>query len=106
MLNVVKNCQKTPDLHAIIVANEQDRALKGEKNGPDRYTPLLGTKLSASIGQLSHVVGRFESRKVQQKYSTELQSQPTRYVEAKSRLNNTDEIKLDSVVLVKTIEEW
>ena len=106
MLNVLKNFDKTPNLHVIIVAHEQGRALKGEKNGPDRITPLLGTKLSASIGQLAHVVGRFESRKVRNDYETEVQIQPSRYVEAKSRLSNTNEIKLSSKDLVKVIAEW
>lgn len=106
MMNVVKNFFKTPDLHVIITSAEQGRARKDEKGGQDRFTPLLGTKLSAGIGHMAHVVGRFESRKVQQKYLTEVQIQPTRYVDAKSRLDNTDKIKLDAVELVKTIEEW
>lgn len=106
MMNVFKTFYKTQGLHVIITAAEQGRALKGEKNGPDAYSPLLGTKLSAGIGHLAHVFGRFESRKVRDVYSTEVQIQPTRYVEAKSRLSNTDEIKLDSVDLVKTIAAW
>lgn len=106
MMNVVKNFDKTPNLHVLIAAHEQGRAIKGESNGPDRYTPLLGTKLSAGIGQLAHVVARFESRKVGKVYQTECQIQPTRYVEAKSRMSNTNEMKLDSVTLVKTFAAW
>ena len=106
MMNTIKNFFKTPDLHVIITSAEQGRGLKGEKNGPDRFTPLLGTKLSAGIGHLAGVVGRFESRKVRETYTTEVQIQPTRYVEAKSRLSNTNAIKLDSVELVKKIAEW
>lgn len=106
MMNVIKNFHKTPNLHVIITSAEQGRALKGESNGPDRYTPLLGTKLSAGIGHLAHVVGRFESRKVRDTYTTEVQIQPTRYVDAKSRLSNVDDIKVDAVTLVKSIAEW
>ena len=112
MMNTIKNFYKTAGLHIILTAHEQGRAIKGESGGPDRYTPLLGTKLSAGIGHLAHVFGRFESRSrrdpatKKQVYTTEVQIQPTRYVEAKSRLSNTDELKLDSVELVKVIANW
>ena len=112
MMNTVKNFYKTPGLHVIITAHDQGRPLKGEKGGPDRFEPLLGTKLSAGIGHLAHLVGRFEGRvkrdvqtkKIEQ--IVEVQIQPSRYVDAKSRLSNTNEIKLDSVTLVKKAAEW
>ena len=112
MLNTVKNFYKTVGLHVIITTHDQGRPLKGEKGGPDRYEPLLGTKLSAGIGHLAHLVGRFEGRVVRdqvtkkQKQIVEVQIQPSRYVDAKSRLSNTNEIKLDSVSLVKRAAEW
>ena len=112
MMNVIKNFEKTVGLHVIITGHEQGRPLKNEKGGPDRFEPLLGTKLSAGIGHLSHLVGRFEGRVVRdpvtkkQKQVVEVQIQPSRYVDAKSRLSNTNEIKLDSVSLVKTAAEW
>lgn len=106
MLSTIKNLHKTPGLHVIITSAEQGRARKDEKGGQDRFTPLLGTKLSAGLGHLAHLVGRFESRKVQQKYTTEVQIQPSRYVDAKSRLSNTDAVKLEAVELVNTIAEW
>lgn len=106
MLKVVKNFARTPGLHVIITSAEQGRGLKGEKNGPDRFTPLLGTKLSAGIGHLAHVVGRFESRIIQKKQVVEVQIQPSRYVDAKSRLSNTNETKLTAVELVKTAAAW
>lgn len=112
MMNTVKNFYKTPGLHVIITAHDQGRPLKGEKGGPDRFEPLLGTKLSAGIGHLAHLVGRFEGR-VKKNIQTkaveqivEVQIQPSRYVDAKSRLSNTNEIKLDSVTLVKKAAEW
>jgi hypothetical protein len=112
MLKTVKNFYNTEGLHVIITTHDQARPLKNEKGGPDRYEPLLGTKLSAGIGHLSHLVGRFESRTIrdlktkQQKHVTEVQIQPSRYVDAKSRLSNTNEIKLDSIELVKLIADW
>ena len=112
MMNTVKNFYKTMGLHVIITCHEQGRPLKGEKGGPDRFEPLLGTKLSAGIGHLAHLVGRFEGRvkkNVQTKQVesvVEVQVQPSRYVDAKSRLSNTNEIKLDSVMLVKKAAEW
>ena len=112
MMNTVKNFYKTTGLHVIITCHEQGRPLKNEKGGPDRFEPLLGAKLSAGIGHLSHLVARFESRVVRdavtkkQKQVVEAQIQPSRYVDAKSRLSNTNEIKLDSVTLVKTAAEW
>lgn len=106
MLNVVKNFYKTPGLHVIITSAEQGRALKGEKNGPDRYTPLLGTKLSAGIGHLAHVVTRFEGRSVRGQYQVEAQIMPTRYVDAKSRLSNLDAVKVDSTELAYAIADW
>ena len=112
MMNTVKNFYKTVGLHVIITCHEQGRPLKGEKGGPDRFEPLLGTKLSAGIGHLAHLVGRFEGRvkkNVQTKQVesvVEVQVQPSRYVDAKSRLSNTNEIKLDSVMLVKKAAEW
>lgn len=112
MLNTIKNFYRSDGLHVIMTCHDQGRPIKGEKNGPDRYEPLLGAKLSAGIGHLAHVVGRFESRvrkdpvTKETKHVTEVQIQPSRYVDAKSRLSNTNEITLDSVTLVKKIAEW
>lgn len=112
MMNTVKNFYKTEGLHVIITAHEQGRQIKGEKNGPDRYEPLLGTKLSAGIGHLAHVVGRFEGRvkkDLQTKktvHTTEVQIQPSRYVDAKSRLSNVDSITVSDVELVKKAAQW
>ena len=106
MLKTFKNFFNTPDLHVIITSAEQGRPIKGEQNGPDRYTPLLGTKVSAGIGHLAHVVGRFESRTVGGKDVTEVQIQPSRYVDAKSRLSNTNEKKVTQIDLVKLASEW
>ena len=105
MMNVLKNFQRTEGLHVIIISHEQGRAIQGEKNGPQRYTPLLGTKLSAGVGQLAHVVARFESRKVGKTYVTEAQVQPTRYVEAKTRIGGM-EVKEEANDLVELIAEW
>lgn len=104
MLNVFKNFHKTVGLHVIVVAHEQGRAVKGDSSGNQRITPLLGTKLSGSIGQLSHVVGRFEARKVGDKYSREVQALPTRYVDAKNRMDLP--VKLDVVEFVKQAAAW
>lgn len=112
MLNTVKNFYKTVGLHVIITTHDQGRPLKSEKGGADRYEPLLGTKLSAGIGHLAHLVGRFESRIVKNpvtkkpQHITEVQIQPSRYVDAKSRLSNTNEVKLTSVELVKIAAAW
>lgn len=112
MMNTIKNFYKTPGLHVIVTAHEQGRPLKGEKGGPDRFEPLLGTKLSAGIGHLAHVVGRFEGRTTRDpvtkkaKHVVEVQIQPSRYVDAKSRLSNTNEIKVSSIELVKLAAEW
>ena len=112
MMNTLKNFYKTTGLHVIVTSHEQGRPLKGEKGGPDRFEPLLGTKLSAGIGHLAHVVGRFEGRTTRDpvtkkaKHVVEVQIQPSRYVDAKSRLSNTNEIKVSSVELVKIISEW
>ena len=105
MLSVIKDFHKTVGLHVILVAHEQGRALKGEKNGPDRITPLLGTKLSASIGQLAHIVARFEARKLRDEYVREAQAQPTRYVDAKTRVPGMP-LKLSVVDLVKMTSAW
>lgn len=112
MMNTVKNFYKTVGLHVIITAHEQGRPLKGEKGGPDRFEPLLGTKLSAGVGHLAHVVGRFEGRTTRDpqtkeaKHVVEVQIQPSRYVDAKSRLSNTNAIKVSSIELVKLAAEW
>lgn len=112
MLNTVKNFYKTVGLHVILTSHDQGRPLKTEKGGQDRFEPLLGTKLSAGIGHLAHLVGRFESRIVkdprtkEQKHVTEVQIQPSRYVDAKSRLSNTNEVKVSSVELVKLAAAW
>lgn len=112
MMNTIKNFYKTTGLHVIITAHDQGRPLKGEKGGPDRFEPLLGTKLSAGIGHLAHVVGRFEGRTTkdpntkQAKHVVEVQIQPSRYVDAKSRLSNTNEIKVGVRDLVTLCAEW
>lgn len=107
MLNVFKNFTKTPGLHVLVVAHEQDRPIRGE-SGAVRFGPLLGTKLSAGIGQLSHLVVRFESRKdpkAKGGYRREVQTLPTRYVEAKSRLGDL-ELKEEVTSFVKKVAAW
>ena len=53
----------------------------------------------------AHVVARFESRKVGKTYVTEAQVQPTRYVEAKTRIGGM-EVKETANDLVELIAEW
>lgn len=104
LLNVIQKIQLTPGLHLIMVAHEQERALKGE-NAAKRMTLAMGTKLAEGIGQLSHVVARFESRSVQGNYVREVQSWPTRAVDAKSRIKDLD-LKMEATKWVKTIAAW
>lgn len=106
-LNLIKTFHKTPGLHVIMVAHEQERAIKGEK-GASKITPALAPKLTSSLAQLSHVVARFESvkdPKAADGYRREAQVQPTRYVEAKTRIGGMD-VKLKVTALVKAIAGW
>lgn len=106
-LNLIKVFHKTPGLHVIMVAHEQDRAIKGEK-GASKITPSLSPKLMAGIAQLSHVVARFEARKdpkAKDGYRREAQVLPTRYVEAKTRIGGLD-VKEESTALVRKIADW
>lgn len=104
IFNAVKTFHKVPGMHLIMVSHEQSRAIKGDKNA-ERIEPALGSKLSQNIGQIAHVVARFESRLVAQKYVREVQVQPTRYVDAKTRIGGMD-TKLDSVAFVKSVAGW
>lgn len=104
LLNVIQKIQLTPGLHLLMVAHEQERALKGE-SAAKRMVPSMGTKLAEGIGQLSHVVARFESRSVQGNYVREVQSWPTRGVDAKSRIKEL-QLKMDAAKWVKTIAGW
>lgn len=104
IFNAVKTFHKIPNLHVIIVAHEQSRAVKGEKNA-ERVGPSLGSKLSENIGQIAHVVARFESRMVAKQYVREVQVLPTRYVDAKSRIGGLP-LKLDSVKFAKEVATW
>lgn len=106
-LNLIKTFHKTTGLHVIMVAHEQDRAIKGEK-GASKITPSLSPKLMAGLAQISHIVARFEARKDPKAnggYRREAQVLPTRYVEAKTRINGFD-VKVDAVAMVKRISEW
>lgn len=103
-LNLIKVFHKTQGLHVIMVAHEQERAIKGEK-GASKITPSISPKLTAGIAQLSHVIGRFESRKTKDGYEREVQVLPTRYCEAKTRIGGLP-VKLSAVALVKAIAEW
>lgn len=110
IFNAIKTFHKVPDLHLIMISHEQSRAIKGDKNA-ERIEPALGSKLSQNIGQIAHVVARFESRLVRnqetkkQEYTTEIQVQPTRYVDAKTRIGGMP-LKLDAVPFVKDVAAW
>lgn len=104
LLSVIQKAQLTPGLHLLMVAHEQERALKGE-SAAKRMVPSMGTKLAEGLGQLSHVVARFESRSVQGNYVREVQSWPTRGVDAKSRIKAL-ELKMDAAKWVKTVAGW
>lgn len=106
-LNLIKVFHKATGLHVVMVAHEQDRAIKGEK-GASKITPSLSPKLMAGLAQISHIVARFEARKdpkAKDGYRREAQVLPTRYVEAKTRIGGM-EIKEDAVVLVKKVAAW
>lgn len=104
LLEVLKKFHKTPGLHLLMVAHEQERALKGDAQAK-RLTPSMGTKLADGIGQFSHVVAHFESRQVQKTYERTVQSWPTRLVDAKSRIKAL-ELKMDAARWVKTVGAW
>lgn len=104
LLEVFKKMQRTPGLHVLMAAHEQERAIKGENNAK-RMVPAMGTKLAEGLGQISHVVARFESRSVQGKYVREVQSWPTRLVDAKSRIKQL-ELKMPSTAWVKAVASW
>jgi|TARA_R100000482_G_scaffold124710_2_gene78581 hypothetical protein len=103
-LNVIKTFHKTENLHVIMVAHEQGRPIKGE-SGALLMSPSLGPKITSGLAQLSHLIARFESRKVKDKYEREAQVWPTRYVMAKSRIGGLD-LKLPVASLVKAVSEW
>lgn len=104
LLEVFKKMQRTPGLHVLMAAHEQERAIKGENNAK-RMVPAMGTKLAEGLGQISHVVARFESRSVQGNYVREVQSWPTRLVDAKSRIKQL-ELKMPSTAWVKAVASW
>ena len=104
LLEVFKKMQRTPGLHVLMAAHEQERAIKGENNAK-RMVPAMGTKLTEGLGQISHVVARFESRSVQGNYVREVQSWPTRLVDAKSRIKQL-ELKMPSTAWVKAVASW
>lgn len=104
IFNAIKAFHKVPDLHLIMVAHEQSRAIKGDKNA-ERIEPALGSKLSQNIGQIAHVVARFESRLVAREYVREVQVQPTRYVDAKTRIGGL-ETKLLTKNFVREVADW
>lgn len=104
LLEVFKKMQRTPGLHVLMVAHEQERAIRGE-SGSKRMVPSMGTKLAEGLGQISHVVARFESRSVQGNYVREVQSWPTKLVDAKSRIKGLD-LKMTSNNWVKAVAAW
>lgn len=101
---VVRRFQRTAGLHVIIVAHEQERALKGDAQAK-RLVPSMGTKLSDTVGQIAHVVARFESRQKGDSYVREVQSWPTRLVDAKSRIKSL-KLKMDQAAWVKAVAAW
>ena len=101
---VIRRFQRTKGLHVIMVAHEQERALKGDQNAK-RLTPSMGTKLSDTIGQISHVVARFESRQKGEAYVREVQSWPTRMVDAKCRIKGI-KVKMEVAAWVKAVALW
>lgn len=101
---VLKKFHRTKGLHVIMIAHEQERALKGDKNAK-RLVPSMGTKLADTLGQIAHVVARFESRQVQQNYVREAQSWPTRSADAKCRIKGID-LKMPVTKWVQTIARW
>lgn len=106
-LNLIKVFHKTSGLHVIMVAHEQERAVKGER-GASKITPSLPPKLTSGLAQLSHVIARFESVKDPKEksgYRREAQVQPTRYVEAKTRIGGLD-VKVSVNTLLKAVESW
>lgn len=104
LLEVLKKFQRTPGLHVLMVAHEQERANKGEKEAK-RMVPSMGTKLAEGIGQFSHVVARFEGRFVRGDYEREVQSWPSRAVDAKSRIKDLKS-KMPAATWVKTVAAW
>lgn len=101
---VLRRFHRTPGLHVIMVAHEQERALKGDANAK-RLVPSMGTKLADTVGQIAHVVGRFEARQRGDAYSREVQSWPTRLVDAKCRIKGIP-LKTDVASWVKLIAAW
>lgn len=103
LLNFVRTLHKVQGLHVIIVAHEQTRQVKNTDT--QRAIMSMGAKLSEGIGQLAHVVARFESRKVKNEYMREAQVLPTTYVDAKTRIGGLP-VKLPVVKLVKECAAW
>lgn len=101
---VIRRFQKTKGLHLIMVAHEQERALKGDQQAK-RMVPSMGTKLGDTLGQIAHVVARFESRQKGGDYSREIQSWPTRLVDAKSRIKGV-KLKMEQIAWVNAVARW
>lgn len=101
---VIRRFQKTKGLHLIMVAHEQERALKGDQQAK-RMVPSMGTKLGDTLGQIAHVVARFESRQKGDTYSREVQSWPTRLVDAKSRIKGV-KLKMEQIAWVNAVAKW
>ena len=105
-LNLIKTFHKAQDLHIIMIAHEQGRAIKGDKE--QKMTPSLAPKLMNGLAQLAHVVARFDAKRdanANGGYRREAQVQPTRYVDAKTRIGGLD-VKMDAIDLVNEIADW
>lgn len=101
---VIRRFQKTKGLHLIMVAHEQERALKGDQQAK-RMVPSMGMRLGDTLGQIAHVVARFESRQKGDTYSREVQSWPTRLVDAKSRIKGV-KLKMEQIAWVNAVAKW
>ena len=104
LINVIKTLHKVQGLHVIIVAHEQMRQIKGDANS-QRAIMAMGAKLSERIGQLAHVVARFESRMVRKEYIREAQVLPSTYVDAKTRIGGLP-MKMPVKDLLDEISDW
>lgn len=115
MLEIIKRFHRS-GRHLIMMAHEQARQLEGTTDATSkRKTAAMGVKLADGIGQIAHVVARFESRAVKKmvkgkstsSYERTVQSIPTRLVDAKSRIGAlTKETTLDVVTYVRTVVGW
>ena len=106
--DLINRLHRTPGVHLIMVAHEQERAIKGDAQAK-RMVPSMGTKLSDGLGQIAHVVGRFtatEKRSGQTtRYVREVQCWPTRLVDAKTRIGALDK-SMEQSAFVKAVSEW